>query len=145
MTSRYSPIKRLILLVLAVSGLFLLAGCSTKEKNGLKEVLLEKFKDDQDLKDYHLDPENVADCVVKEITDSLPGFAGDPRRDKFFDAYARFLSVKSNADAEKAIKDFEQLFGSAAAARGAATSMPDHIMTCMGKAIDGTDGSRVTK
>lgn len=128
-------------LLIAICALSIVAGCTTKEQTGLKEALLEKFKDDQDLKDYKLDPETVADCVVKEIADSLPGFAGDPRRDQYFQAYARFINVRSPGDAEKAIHDFQQLFGSVKKASEAATSISDHIMTCMGKAIGGSDGN----
>ncbi|MFM8442969.1 MAG: hypothetical protein ACKN9W_06445 [Methylococcus sp.] len=128
--------KKLILMILvALSAI----GCARKEKTGLREVLIERFKDDSDLKDYNLDPANIADCVVDEISSSLPGFAGDPRRGEFFKAYERFLSVKSEADAEKSIAEFEKLFGSVQKARQAATSIPDHIMTCMGKAIEGSD------
>ena len=120
-------------------------GCAKKEKTGLRDTLVERFREDQDLKDYKLDPEQVADCVVDEIASSLPGFAGDPRRPQFFEAYERFLSVKSQAEAEQSLKDFTRLFGSPEAARVAATSITDHIMTCMGKAIDNssTDGHRV--
>jgi hypothetical protein len=113
-----------------------LFGCARKEKTGLHDVLLEKFKDDQDLKDYKLDPSEVADCVVDEISASLPGFAGDPRRPKFFEAYARFMNVKSQADAEASVAEFKDLFGSTENAREAATTITDHIMTCMGKAIE---------
>lgn len=112
------------------------AGCSKKEKTGLHDVLVDRFKDDQDLKDYNLDPQDIADCVVDEIAVSLPGFAGDPRRSQFFDAYARFLNVKSESDAEKSVREFEQLFGGAQRAREAATSITDHVMTCMGKGIE---------
>lgn len=130
------PMKKLLFAICAFS---LLAACTTKEQTGLREVLIERFKDDQDLKDYKLDPAGVADCVVKEIAESLPGFAGDPRRDRYFEAYAHFLSVKSPGDAEKAIADFQELFGSAKKAREAATSISDHIMTCMGKAIESAE------
>ncbi|MDD1649814.1 MAG: hypothetical protein LUO80_05400 [Methylococcaceae bacterium] len=131
------------LLILALTALALV-GCAKKEKTGLREVLIERFKDDQDLKDYKLDPGVVADCVVDEIAGSLPGFAGDPRRAQFFEAYARFLNVKSSADAENSIAEFEQLFGSKQQARQAATSITDHVMTCMGKSIEGasSDGHR---
>lgn len=133
--------KKLLLIACSAVAMF---GCAKKEKTGLREVLIERFKDDQDLKDYKLSPETVADCMVDEIASSLPGFAGDPRRAQFFDAYARFLSVKSSADAEQAIKQFEQLFGSTQRARQAATSIVDHEMTCMGKAIENaeSDGHR---
>lgn len=128
-------------ILIAVCAVFVLAGCSTKEQTGLKETLVAKFKDDQDLKDYKLDPEPIADCVVREITDSLPGFAGDPRRERFFEAYARFLSVKSPNDAEKAITDYTELYGSAKKAREAANGVTEFVMNCMGKAIEKVGGS----
>ena len=124
--------KLLIALIVALT----LFGCNRKEKTGLHDVLVEKFKDDQDLKDYNLDPQDIADCVVDEISASLPGFAGDPRRPRFFEAYARFLNVKSQADAEKSLQEFKDLFGSEENARTAATSITDHVMTCMGKSIE---------
>lgn len=124
--------KKLMIAFLAV---FLLAGCTSKEKTTLKEALVAKFKDDSDLKDYKLDPETIADCVVGEISNGLPGFTGDPRREQFFQAYTYFANAKSPADAEKAVKDYEQLFGSVKEARHAALSITDHVMTCMGKAV----------
>lgn len=134
--------KELMILMLASLAMF---GCAKKEKTGLHEVLVERFKEDPDLKDYNLDPAEMADCMVDEIAASLPGFAGDPRRAQFFEAYAHFLSVKSMGDGEKAIAEFEQLFGSKQKAREAAATLPDHEMTCMGKAIEssGTDAHRV--
>lgn len=121
--------------MIAFLAVFLLAGCSSKEKTTLKEALLAKFKDDSDLKDYKLDPETIADCVLGEISSGLPGFAGDPRREQYFEAYTRFANAKSPADAEKAVADYQQLFGSVKDARRAALSVTDHVMTCMGKAV----------
>ncbi|CAL1239543.1 hypothetical protein [Candidatus Methylocalor cossyra] len=126
---------------LALFAIALVAGCSNKEQLGLKDALVAKFKDDQDLKDYKLDPGKVADCVVEEITGTLPGFPGDPRRERYFEAYARFVAVKTPGEAEQAIRDYAQLFGSAKEARAAATSITDHVMTCMGKAIEEAGGT----
>lgn len=114
----------------------LLVGCSGKEQTGLKESLVAKFKDDQDLKDYNLAPETVADCVVEEIGASLPGFMGDPRREQYFEAYAHFVNAKTPAEAEKAVNDYQQLFGTLKEARTAAMNVTNHVMTCMGKAME---------
>jgi hypothetical protein len=46
------------------------------------------------------------------------------------------MSVKSQADAEASVAEFKDLFGSTENAREAATTITDHIMTCMGKAIE---------
>lgn len=116
----------------------LLVGCSSKERTGLKESLVAKFKDDSDLKDYNLNPEDVADCVVDEITASLPVFGADPRREQYFQAYARFVSAASPADLTKAITESQPLFGTIEDARKSA-NIADHVMTCMGKAIAESD------
>jgi len=97
--------KKITLIVLVA---LLTAACAKKEKTGLREVLVARFSDDQDLKDYKLDPGEVADCVIDEISSSLPGFAGDPRRAEFFSAYERFLNVKSSQDAEAAIRQRDE-------------------------------------
>lgn len=133
--------KKLIVLFLAA---LVLSACAKKEKTGLRDVLAQRFSEDQDLKDYKLDPAEVADCVIDEISSTLPGFAGDPRRDEFFKAYEKFFNVKSAADAEASVNEFERLFGSRQKAREAALGVTDHIMTCMGKAIENapTDGHR---
>ena len=133
--------KKLIVLFLAA---LVLSACAKKEKTGLKDVLTQRFSEDQDLKDYKLDPADVADCVIDEIASTLPGFAGDPRRDEYFKAYEKFFNVKSAADAESSVNEFERLFGTRQKAREAALGITDHIMTCMGKAIENapTDGHR---
>jgi len=120
----------------------LLSACSSPQQTDLKTTLTEKFKDDSDLKDYKLDPAEIADCVVGEITSDIPAYAGDPRRDQFLQAYLRFVTINSPDEAEKALAEFEQLFGSKQAAREAANNITNHNMTCMGKAIDHSDGQR---
>ena len=52
--------------------------------------------------------------------------------------------MKSAADAEASVNEFERLFGTRQKAREAALGITDHIMTCMGKAIENapTDGHR---
>ncbi|WP_051331604.1 hypothetical protein [Methylocaldum szegediense] len=122
-------------LLIAFLAVFLLVGCTSKEKTSLKEALVAKFKDDADLKDYKLDPATMADCVVGEISDNLPGFGVDPRREQYFEAFTHFASAASPADAEKAITDYQELFGSVKEARHAAMSITDYVITCMGKVI----------
>ncbi|MBS1213106.1 MAG: hypothetical protein H6R26_1723 [Proteobacteria bacterium] len=126
--------KKSILVILVAA--FLVACGESPQQVSLKEALTAKLQDDSDLKDYKLNPSDVADCVVQSITEGLPGFAGDPRRPKFFEAYAKFVAVKSPADAEKAMEEYKDLFGSLEQAREAAVSVTDHIMGCMGVALE---------
>lgn len=115
----------------------LLSACGGgKEQLDLKAALIAKLQEDSDLKDYKLNPADVADCVVQAIADTLPGFTGDPRRKTYFEAYATFVSAKTSADADKAIETYKDLFGSVKQARAAALSVTDHIMGCMGANIE---------
>lgn len=116
----------------------LLSACSpSKEQVGLKEVLVAKLQDDTDLKDYKLDPSDVADCVVKAISENAPGIPGDPRRTRYFEAFTKFIDVKAPGDAQKATEDYKDLFGgSVSQAREAAMSVTEYIMSCMGMGID---------
>lgn len=126
--------KKPIFVILAAA---LLGACGgSPEQVSLKDALVEKLKDDSDLKDYKINPAEVADCVVKTITDGLPGFPGDPRRARYFEAYSKFVAVKSPSDAEKAVDEYKDLFGSVIQAREAAVSVTDHIMGCLGIAIE---------
>lgn len=126
--------KKIMILMMAT---VLLSACAdSKEKVGLKEALVAKLKEDSDLKDYKLNPADVADCVVKSISEGLPGFPGDPKRNTYFEAYAKFVAVNSPGDAEKAVEEYKDLFGSVRQAREAAVSVTDHIMGCMGMGIE---------
>lgn len=125
--------KRTFLVLLVL----LLSACEPSQQQlGLREAVLAKLKDDPDLKDYKLEPESVADCVVKAISDEAPGITGDPRRDLYFQAYSQLIGVKNPAEAEKAVEKYKDVFGSPQGAREAALKVTDHIMSCMGEAIE---------
>ena len=115
----------------------LLSACgSSKEQQDLKQVLTEKFKDDSDLKDYKLKPEDIAECVVANISQDAPPIPGDPKRERYFAAYTKFAAARSPTEAEQAIKDYQDVFGGIKEARAAANTVTDHVMSCMGLAIE---------
>lgn len=124
------------MMTVLVAALLLSACGDTKEQKDLKQVLAEKFKDDSDLKDYKLKPEDIADCVVANISQDAPAMPGDPKRDRYFAAFAKFASVKSPAELEKAVKDYQDVFGGVKESFAAANTVTDHIMSCMGRAIE---------
>ncbi len=124
------------IMTMFVAALLLTACGNSKEQQDLKQVLTEKFKDDSDLKDYKLKPEDIADCVVANISQDAPPIPGDPKRVRYFEAYTQFAAAKSPTDAEKAVKDYQDLFGGIKEARAAAKTVTDHIMSCMGMAIE---------
>ena len=115
----------------------LLSACGdSKEQKDLKQVLTEKFKDDSDLKDYKLKPEDIAECVVANISQDAPAIPGDMKRDRYFAAFAKFAAVKSPAELEQAVKEYQDVFGGTKESFAAANSVTDHIMSCMGLAIE---------
>ncbi|NJD08148.1 MAG: hypothetical protein FIA97_16875, partial [Methylococcaceae bacterium] len=125
--------KLLLCLVIAAS----LTACQkSKEQLGLKEALVAKLQNDSDLKDYKIDPADMAECVYKEIAEGAPGMPGDPRRARYFEAYTKFVAVGSPGDADRAIKEYQDVFGDVKSATNAAMTVTDVIMTCMGTAID---------
>jgi hypothetical protein len=122
---------------IALLSVLLLAACDARQEQlGLREAVLARLQEDPDLKDYKLDPAPIADCVLKLIVDAAPGIPGDPRRDGYFKAYARMLSVKNPKEADEAVAQYKDQFGSQQAAREAALRVTDHIMSCMGEAIE---------
>lgn len=127
-------LKKTTILALLIA---LLGGCEPpKQAVGLREAILAKLKDDPDLKDYKLEPAAVADCVMKLISDDAPGITGDPRRDAYFEAYTYLMSVKTPTEAEQALEKYKDFFGSPQGVREAALKVTDHIMSCMGEAIE---------
>lgn len=127
-------------LALAVAGALALTACdSRQEQLTLHDAVLARLKDDPDLKDYKLDPAPVADCVMKLIADNAPGIPGDPRREVYFQAYTKILSVKNPAEADAVVQQYKDHFGSLQASREAALRVTDYLMSCMGEAIEDRD------
>ncbi len=114
----------------------LLAGCASEERNLFEEKLAARLATDPDLKDYNLDPKEVAECVTSEIAKTLPGFRGTPARKPYWEAYAAFESARTSDEALAAVKKYADVFGSEQKASAAAMEITQYIMFCMGKLIE---------
>ncbi len=131
--------KKILFLILAS---LLIGGCSYKERNEFQEKLAARLATDEDLKDYNLDPNEVAECVTSEIAKTLPGFRGTPARKPYWEAYASFEASRNTEEAFSAVKKAANVFGSEKKASAAALSITEYIMHCMGKLIEsGTPAS----
>jgi len=136
--------KKMMIVFVAV---LLISACgNSKQQQDLKQVFTEKFKDDSDLKDYKLKPEDIAECVVANITEEAPPVPGDPKRVRYFEAFTKFASVKSPSDLEKAVNEYKDIFGGVKETYAAANNVTDYIMSCMGMAIEKAtpDGEKAT-
>ncbi len=91
------------LLLIALSAL-LLPACS--DKNQFKDTVLEQMQQEQDVKDYKIDPEKMANCVVNTTEKGMPGFfAFDPYRLAAYRNYTKMLNVAKSADPKKRWKN----------------------------------------
>lgn len=125
--------KNLLILTLTA---VLLGGCASKERNEFQEKLAARLATDPDLKDYNLDPNEVAECVTSEIAQTLPGFRGTPARKPYWEAYAAFESTRTTEEGLNTIKKYKDVFGSEQKASAAALGVTQYIMQCMGKLIE---------
>jgi hypothetical protein len=123
-----------ILIVLAAAAL--ISGCDGKEKDELIEQLRLKFEKDADLADYHIAPEDMANCVADKILKEIPGFPGSPNRKRFIKAYTRLVRVDPTEDFRPALEETKEVFGSASKAHEAAGSITMANFSCVGDMIN---------
>lgn len=125
-----------IMTVLFAALLLSACGNNSKEQQDLKQVLTDNFRDDSDLKDYKLKPEDIAECVLENLSQNAPPIPGDPKRERYFTAFAKFASIKSPTELEKAVKEYQDVFGGVKEAYAAYNTITDYNMSCMGLAIE---------
>lgn len=125
--------KKLFILTLTA---VLLSACASKERSEFQQKLAARLATDPDLRDYHLDPNEVAECVTSEIAKTLPGFRGSPARKPYWEAYAAFESARTTEEALATVKRFKDVFGSEQKASAAALGITEYIMHCMGNLIE---------
>jgi len=126
------------LLLIAISTLFLPA-CA--DKNQFEEAVLEEMKKEQDIKDYKIAPEYMADCVVATTSSKMPGFfALDPNRLEAYRNYAKMLTLPKAEDPKKAIDELRNAFGSAKALGDAHTNYTESLVECYTAVISKAEG-----
>jgi hypothetical protein len=119
--------KQTITLVLIA--LFLVA-CS-KEGSEYEALLVERFSKDQDVIDYNLDVDDLANCVVDQISDDIPGFSGSPVYENYFKGYKLLLRPDDVKKIPERMKQAEEIFGSKKEANSARLGVTNHVLYCM--------------
>ncbi|MGR9106895.1 MAG: hypothetical protein ACU843_08205 [Gammaproteobacteria bacterium] len=123
----------LLVLVAALA----LAGCDGKQKDELVEQLQLKFKNDSDLADYKIAPEDMADCVADKILKEIPGLPGSPNRKRTIEAYTKLVRVNQNEDFRPALEATKEVFGSTTKALEAAGNITTSSFSCIGDLVNG--------
>jgi hypothetical protein len=118
--------KKILLISIAA---LLAVGCA--EKGEYEAAVLEEMKKEQEVKDYHIDPEKMAECVVDTSTGKMPGFADfDPERRTAYKNYTKMLTLMKSADPKKMLDELRKDFGSPKALADAHNNFTESMMNC---------------
>lgn len=119
-----------------IASLFLLLGCDGA-KTDLEQALAANYREDTDLKDYNVDPQDMAECVADEIAGTIPAFPGTPQRKVYYEAYTKLVKVMATDQDPKAVlEETQEVFGSVREARKAALGVTAFVLDCMGELVD---------
>lgn len=120
--------KKRVLLFFCV--LFLTA--CTEDKNNYQKAVLEQMQSEQDVKDYKIEPEYIAKCVVDTSTKNMPGlFPYDPARMTAYRNYTKMLTLKTAKDPKKVMMELRSDFGSAKGLADAHSNYTESVMECI--------------
>ena len=133
--------KKIILICIS---LFLLPACADKEQ--YEAAVLAEMQAEQDVKDYNIDPEIMAECVVKVSSDNMPGqFPLDPARLTAYQNYTKMLSMSTAKDKQKTFEELRSTFGSPKELAEAHSNYTDSVMNCYSVIIDRATGGEETE
>ena len=121
------------LLLISISAL-LLSACS--EKNQYEQAVLAQMQKDKDIKDYKIEPEHIAKCVVDMTSENMPGIAPiDPKRMTAYRNYTKMLTLNESKDPKKTLEELRTDFGSAKALAEAHSNYTESLMNCISAVI----------
>ena len=119
--------KKILLLTLAA---LVLPGCA--EKSQYEQTVLEQMQQDQDIKDYKLEPEKMAQCVVDLSSSKMPGaFPYDPKRLEAYRNYSKMLTLGKAEHPDQVLAELRNDFGSPKALAEAHSNYTESVMNCM--------------
>ncbi len=108
----------------------LLSACA--DKASYQQAVLEQMQVEQDVKDYKIDPEYIAKCVVDTSSGKMPGlFAFDPARMTAYRNYAKMLTLSKSQDPKKMMIELRSDFGSAKGLAEAHSNYTESVVECI--------------
>lgn len=118
--------KKILLISMAA---LLATACA--EKSEYEAAVLEDMKQEQDVKDYKIDPELMADCVIETTREKMPGFYDlDPYRRQAYKNYTKMLKLSKSTDPKKTLDELRQDFGSPKGLAEAHSNFTESMMNC---------------
>lgn len=126
--------------ILICLSFLLLTAC--EDKKNYEQAVLEQMKVEQDLIDYHIEPEHMAKCVVDLSTEKMPGkFAYDPDRMVAYRNYAKMITMNDVEDKQKMLEELRAVFGSPRELANAHSNYTESVMNCLASIIMETEKS----
>lgn len=114
--------------LLCISPLFLI---SCTDKDQYQQAILTEMQNEQDVKDYKIDPEKMAKCVLDLSTKNMPGsFPLDPDRMIAYQNYSKMLSMSTAKDKKKTFDELRTTFGSPQELAEARSNYTESVMNC---------------
>ena len=127
--------KKLLLFFCSV---VLLSACA--EKIQFEQTVLEQMQKEQDVKDYHLDPQLMAECVIDMTSKKMPGlFPIEPRRKNYYIGITKLINIKESDNPGKELQEARGYFDSPKDAMQAMMNYSENIMECLAALIAGTE------
>lgn len=121
--------------------LLLLTAC-TEHKAEFENAVYSQMESDQDIKDYNIDPDTMARCVIDLTSKKMPGVISfDPQKDPYYENYAKLILIKESEDPKKTLQELQAFFGSAGEMRKAVGNYSESIMECMTNLVNKTERS----
>jgi hypothetical protein len=129
--------KKLALLSFAA---LVLSGCS--DKNNYEAAVLAdvKLEQSQSQKDYKVDPEKMASCIVEASSANMHGlFAFDPDRLTAYRNYTKMLTLPNSADPKKTMEELRNDFGTPQELIAARSNYIESQMACLESFVESAD------
>jgi hypothetical protein len=118
--------KRVLIFCCAIA----LSACA--DKGNYQNAVLEQMQNEQDVKDYKIDPEYISKCVVETSAKKMPGlFPFDPERLTAYRNYTTMLKLRESKDPKAAMAQLRNDFGSAKALTDAHNNYMESVVECI--------------
>ncbi|MCK5478471.1 MAG: hypothetical protein KAI44_06115 [Methylococcales bacterium] len=119
--------KKIFLVCISI---FLLPACADKEN--YEAAVLAEMQAEQDVKDYNIDPEEMAECVVDVSSKKMPGlFPYDPDRLTAYQHYTKMLSMRTTKNKKEMLEELRSTFGSPKELAEAHNNFTDSMLNCI--------------
>jgi hypothetical protein len=118
----------------------LLSGCA--DKNNYEAAVIANLKREasKDPKDYKVDPEKMATCIVSMSSQNMHGlFAFDPDRLMAYRNYTKMLTLSESADPKKTMEELRNDFGSVQELTAARSNYIESELECLATFVANSD------